>query len=195
MLYRFKSHFPKVHPSSFVHPLASVTGNVIIGKNVFVGSGAVLRGDIGKVIVEDGCNVQENCILHTFPGQTVRLKKGAHIGHGAIVHGASVGRNVLIGMGAVVMDHVEIGDNSIVGALSLITEGTKIPARKVVVGNPAKIVKDVSAKMLKWKTQGTAIYRQLTRDYLKMNGEGGKHQRKDKADLKKYQTWKRTRKS
>lgn len=195
MLYRFKSHFPKVHSSSFVHPLASVTGNVSIGKNVFVGSGAVLRGDIGKVIVEDGCNVQENCILHTFPGQTVRLKKGAHIGHGAIVHGANVGRNVLIGMGAVIMDHAEIGDNSIIGALSLITEGTKIPVRKVVVGNPAKIVKDVSAKMLKWKTQGTAIYRQLTRDYLKGNGEGGMLKRKDKVDLKKYKTWKRTRKA
>ena len=88
MIYKFKKYIPVIHPSSFIHPLASVTGNVTIGKNVFVGSGAALRGDIGEIIIEDGCNIQENCIIHMFPGATVHLKKGSHIGHGAIVHGA-----------------------------------------------------------------------------------------------------------
>src|ERR1051326_550940 len=131
MIYEFKGYKPVVHESSFVHPLANVCGNVTIGKDVFIGSGAALRGDIGEIIIEDGCNVQENCIIHMFPGETVHLRKGSHIGHGAIIHGADIGKNVLVGMNAVVMDHVMIGDDCIIGALSLVTEGTKIPARSV----------------------------------------------------------------
>lgn len=90
MIYKFKKYIPVIHPSSFIHPLASVTGNVTIGKNVFVGSGAALRGDIGEIIIEDGCNIQENCIIHMFPGATVHLKKGSHIGHGAKIGRAHV---------------------------------------------------------------------------------------------------------
>ena len=161
MIYQFKKYKPVIHKSAFIHPLASVTGNVTIGKDVFVGSGAAIRGDFGEIIIEDGCNVQENCIIHMFPGITVRLKAGAHIGHGAIVHGAQVGKNVLIGMNAVLMDHVVVGDNSIVGSLSFVQEGMQIPERKIVVGNPARIVKDVSDEMLKWKTKGTSIYQKL----------------------------------
>lgn len=195
MIYKFKKHIPVVHPSSFIHPLASVTGNVTIGKNVFVGSGAALRGDFGEIIIEDGCNIQENCIIHMFPGVTVRLKKGSHIGHGAIIHGAQIGENVLIGMNAVVMDNVEIGDNCIVGALSLITEGNKIPERKVVVGNPAKIIKDVSDEMLKWKTEGTKIYQQLTKDSHTLM-KPAKPLRKAgtaKKQTGNYKTWKKTK--
>jgi len=196
MIYKFKKYIPVIHPSSFIHPLASVTGNVTIGKNVFVGSGAALRGDIGEIIIEDGCNIQENCIIHMFPGATVHLKKGSHIGHGAIVHGAQIGENVLIGMSSVIMDNVEIGDNCIIGALSLITEGNKIPERKVVVGNPAKIIKEVSDEMLKWKTEGTKIYQQLTEDCLadmkevKPLKKGGKRTKQASS----YKTWKNTKK-
>lgn len=161
MIYSFKGFIPVVHPSSFVHPQACVTGNVVIGKNVYIGPGAAIRGDWGGIVIEDGCNVQENCTVHMFPGITVSLKESAHIGHGAIIHGADIGRNVLVGMNAVIMDKVEIGDESIVGALSFVKQGTKIPKRSLVVGNPAKIVKEVSESMISWKTKGTEIYQRL----------------------------------
>jgi phenylacetic acid degradation protein len=161
MFYSYKEFTPVVHPSSFVHPQAAVTGNVIIGKDVYIGPGAALRGDWGQIIIEDGCNVQENCIIHMFPGVTVLLKKLAHIGHGAIIHGSTIGANCLIGMNSVVMDNVVIGDESIVGALTVIAADTKIPGRSVVVGNPGKIIREVSDEMLHWKSEGTALYRSL----------------------------------
>lgn len=161
MFYEFKGFKPVVHPSSFVHPQAVVTGNVVIGKDVYIGPGAALRGDWGGIVLEDGCNVQENCTIHMFPGVTVRLKQGAHIGHGAIIHGATIGRNVLVGMNAVIMDNVEIGDECVIGALSFIKTDEKIPARSIVVGNPARIVREVSDDMLEWKTKGTQLYQML----------------------------------
>ena len=161
MLYEFKGHRPEVDASAFVHPQAAVTGNVSIGRNVYIGPGAAIRGDWGRIVIEDGCNVQENCTIHMFPGVTVWLKEGAHIGHGAIIHGAVVGRNCLIGMNSVIMDNVEIGDESIIGALSFIKAGEKIPPRSMVVGNPSKIIKTVSDEMMQWKTEGTALYQAL----------------------------------
>jgi len=162
MFYEYKGIRPVVHESSFVHPQAAVTGNVIIGKNCYIGPFAALRGDFGKIIIEDGCNVQENCTIHMFPGVTVVLKENAHIGHGAIIHGATIGKNCLVGMNAVVMDNVELGDESIVGALTFIKEGHKIPPRSIIVGNPGKIIKQVSDEMLAWKTEGTELYQQLS---------------------------------
>lgn len=161
MFYEYNGIKPVVHPSSFVHPQAVVTGQVIIGKNCYIGPGAALRGDWGTIILEDGCNVQENCTLHMFPGLTVLLQEGAHIGHGAVIHGAQIGRNCLVGMNSVLMDHVRVGDESIIGALSFIKEGEIIPARSVVVGNPGKIIRTVSNEMLSWKTEGTALYQKL----------------------------------
>ena len=161
MIYSFEGHVPVIHESSFVHPQAAVTGNVIIGKTCYIGPGAALRGDWGKIIIQDGCNVQENCTIHMFPGITVLLKEGAHIGHGAIIHGATIGRNCLVGMNSVIMDNVELGDESIVGALSLVKEGEKIPARSLVAGNPARIIKEVSDEMIAWKTEGTKLYQGL----------------------------------
>lgn len=161
MIYSFKGFIPVVHPSAFVHPQASVTGNVIIGKDVYIGPGCALRGDWGGIDIADGCNVQENCTIHMFPGVTVKLEEAAHIGHGAIIHGAHIGRNVLVGMNAVIMDDVEIGDESIIGALSFINANTIIPPRSLVVGNPAKIIKQVSDDMIAWKTKGTQLYQSL----------------------------------
>ncbi len=161
MIYSFNQYIPVVHESSFIHPQAAVTGNVIIGKNVYIGPGAALRGDWGQIIIEDGCNVQENCTIHMFPGITVLLKESAHIGHGAVIHGATIGKNCLIGMNAVIMDNVQLGDESIVGALTFIKAGEIIPARSMVVGNPSKIVKEVSDEMIQWKSEGTKLYQQL----------------------------------
>jgi carbonic anhydrase/acetyltransferase-like protein (isoleucine patch superfamily) len=153
MFYAYKKIRPVVHKSSFVHPQAVVTGDVIIGRDCYIGPGAALRGDWGRIILEDGCNVQENCTIHMFPGITVLLNEGAHIGHGAIIHGAHIGKNCLVGMNSVIMDHVELGEESIVGALTLIKEGEIIPSRSVVAGNPGKIIKQVTDEMLKWKTE------------------------------------------
>lgn len=161
MIYQFNEYIPVIDPSSFVHPQAAVTGHVIIGKHCYIGPGAALRGDWGRIVIEDGCNVQENCTIHMFPGVTVLLKEGAHIGHGAIIHGATIGRNCLVGMNAVVMDNVDLGDESIVGALTFVREGEKIPPRSVVAGNPGKIVKQVSDEMIGWKTEGTRLYQAL----------------------------------
>lgn len=163
-IFAFNGFRPYIHPSAFVHPMACIIGNVSIGKNVYIGAGAVIRGDWGEIIIEDGANVQENCIIHMFPGTTVLLKESAHIGHGAIIHGGLIGKNTLIGMNSVIMDDAEIGDECIIGALTLVPQGMKIPARKIVVGNPAKIVKDVSDEMIEWKTQGTQLYQQLPED-------------------------------
>ncbi len=161
MFYEFNGIKPVAHESSFVHPQAAVTGNVVIGKNVYIGPGCALRGDWGKIIISDGCNVQENCIVHMFPGVTVWLKEAAHIGHGAIIHGATIGKNCLVGMNAIIMDEVELGDECIVGALCFIKQGEKIPSRSLVVGNPSQIVKQVSDEMIAWKTEGTRLYQQL----------------------------------
>lgn len=163
-IFEFNGYKPVIHESAFVHPNATVTGNVIIGKKVYIGPGAALRGDWGQIIISDGCNVQENCTIHMFPGVTVLLKEDAHIGHGAIIHGATIGKNCLIGMNAVIMDRVEVGDESIVGALTFVPADMIIPARSVVVGNPAKIVKEVSDEMIKWKSEGTSLYQQLPED-------------------------------
>ena len=164
MFYRFGEYTPIVHPSSFVHPLAAVTGNVVIGKHVYIGPGAAIRGDWGGIVIEDGCNVQENCTIHMFPGITVTLHEGAHIGHGAVVHGAIIGRNSLVGMNAVIMDEVVIGEECIIGALTFIKAGEQRPRRSVVAGNPGKIIREVSDEMIQWKTEGTRLYQALPQD-------------------------------
>ena len=163
-IFRFKNHIPIIHPTSFVHPLAAVTGNVIIGKNCYIGPGAAIRGDWGEIILEDGVNVQENCTVHMFPGKSIILKGGAHVGHGAIIHGANLGENCLVGMNAVIMDGAEIGKECIIGALAFVKAETKIPKRSLVVGNPAKIIRQVSDDMIAWKTAGTKLYQQLPKD-------------------------------
>lgn len=160
-IYEFDGFVPVVHESAFVHPQAVVTGNVTIGANVYVGPGAAIRGDWGAIEVRDGCNVQENCTVHVFPGALVVLHESAHIGHGAVIHGATIGRNTLIGMNAVVMDRAMVGDECLVGALTFVPSEMVVPNRKVVVGSPARIVKDVTDAMLAWKTEGTQLYQRL----------------------------------
>ena len=160
-IYAFEDWVPVVHETAFVHPAATVTGNVTIGRDVYVGPGAAIRGDWGGIEIGDGCNVQESCTVHMFPGVTVVLEPGAHVGHGAVVHGARLGANCLIGMNAVVMDRAVVGAGSIVGALCFVPADMVIPERSVVVGNPARVVRDVSDAMLAWKTEGTALYQQL----------------------------------
>lgn len=194
MYYQANGIRPVVDASSYVHPTAVVIGQVTIGKNCYIGPGAVLRGDWGAIDIEDGCNVQENCVIHMFPGLTVKLLAGAHIGHGAAIHGAVIGRNCLVGINSVIMDHVLLGDESIVGALTLIKEGERIAPRSVVVGNPGKVIREVSDEMLRWKTEGTTLYQQLPRhcfDELKKCTP--LHQPRKQTPLRKpeYLSWKK----
>ena len=167
MIFEFNGIKPVIDSSSFIHPQANVTGNVVIGKNVYVGPGAVIRGDFGKVIIKDGANVQENCTIHMFPGVTVTINEGAHLGHGCIIHGATIGCNSLIGMNAVILDDAIIGKECIVGALTLVNSEMVVADRKVIVGNPGKIIKDVSEDMIAWKSEGTKIYQSLPKDCQK----------------------------
>ena len=195
MIYEFNGYRPVVHPSAFVHPQAVVTGNVIIGMDVYIGPGAALRGDWGEIIIGDGCNVQENCTVHMFPGVTVRLEENAHIGHGAVIHGSHIGRNCLIGMNAVVMDNVILEEECIVGALAFLKADSSWPRRSLIVGNPAKVVKEVSDEMIRWKTEGTRLYQQLPAE-LQATLKECDPLREIPADRKpitmNYQTWKRS---
>ncbi len=196
MLYSFNDHRPVVHPTAFVHPQACVTGNVVIGADVYIGPGAALRGDWGEIVVKAGCNVQENCTIHMFPGVKVVLHPGAHIGHGAIIHGATIGANCLVGMNAVLMDNVVLGEGCIVGALSFLAAETVWEPRKVIVGNPARVVKDVSDEMLAWKTEGTKLYQQLPAQLHATLKECEPLREVDRSRppvTEQYRTWGRTR--
>ena len=197
MIYRFQDYIPVVDPSSFIHPLAAVTGNVIIGRDCYIGPGAAIRGDWGGIVIENGCNVQENCTIHMFPGITVTLEEGSHIGHGAIIHGAHIGRNCLIGMNAVIMDEVELGEECIVGALTFIKAGEKIPRRSLVAGNPGKIIREVSDEMIRWKTEGSALYQKLPEEcYISLRPTLPLREKPEKGDAKTsladYKPWKST---
>lgn len=161
MFYEYNGIKPVVHPTAWVHPQAAVTGDVVIGAHCYIGPGAALRGDWGSIVIEDGCNIQENCTIHMFPGVKVILRESAHIGHGAIIHGATIGRNCLVGMNSVIMDRVILGDECIVGALSFIKADENIPPRSILAGNPARIIKEVTDEMIAWKTEGTGLYQQL----------------------------------
>lgn len=201
MIYQFKEHIPVIHETAFVHPQAVVTGNVIIGKHVYIGPGAAIRGDWGRIIIEDGCNVQENCTIHMFPGVTVYLKESAHIGHGAIIHGATIGKNCLIGMNSVIMDNAVLGDECIVGALSFIKADEQFESRSLIVGNPAKKIKEVSDEMISWKTAGTELYQQLPNDMrqhwkiCEPLRDIPVHTSSEKDTGNLYQTWNQQRKN
>ncbi len=192
-IYSFEGHTPRIDPSAFIHPLAVVIGNVTIGKKVYVGPGAVIRGDWGEIMIGNGCNVQENCVIHSFPGATTTLEDNAHIGHGAVLHGPHIGRNVLVGMNAVVMDNAEVGENTIVGALTFIPSEAKVPGGKVVAGNPYAILRDASAQQIAWKTKGTELYQTLPDRYrasMKPAGRGSAGRRKKQEAV--FRTWKQT---
>jgi phenylacetic acid degradation protein len=195
-VFAFDGFVPVIHESAFVHPNATVTGNVVIGRDVYVGPGAAIRGDWGGIVIDDGCNVQESCTIHMFPGVTVHLERSAHIGHGAVVHGARIGENALIGMNAVIMDDAFVGAGSIIGALCFVPSEMQIPPRSVVVGNPAKIVKQVSDEMLAWKTEGTALYQALParlRDSLRPTEPLREMPAERARQMPGYRTWKETR--
>ena len=160
-IYAYDGIVPVIDPQAFVHPEAVVIGDVIIGAACYVGPGAVLRGDFGRIVLETGSNVQETCVVHSFPGKDVVIKEGGHIGHGAVLHGCHIGRNAMVGMNAVVMDEAVVGENTIVAAMAFVKAGAKIPAGSLAVGSPAKVIRVLTEDEINWKRQGTAIYQRL----------------------------------
>ena len=196
MIYEFNGYKPVIDPSSYIHKEATIIGNVIIGKDVYVGPGASIRGDWGKITIKNGCNIQDNCTIHIFPGKDVILEENAHIGHGAIIHGSYIGKNSLIGMNSVIMDDTVIGEECIIGALCFVKGEMKIPNRKIVVGNPAKIKGEVSDDMIKWKKKGTELYQNLKRECRELMKECNplsklEKNRKEKQKIT-FETWKKT---
>ena len=155
---------PVVDPSSFVHPTAVLIGDVVVGPECYIGPGASLRADMGRIVMKKGSNFQDNCVAHTFAGGEVVLEEKANIGHGAILHGCHIHEQVLVGMNSVIMDGAVVGENAIIGALSLVPAEMQVPDRKIAVGNPAKVVKEASDETVKWKTEGTELYRTLPRE-------------------------------
>lgn len=153
---------PVVDSSAFVHPSAVLIGDVIIGPHCYVGPSASLRGDFGRLILEEGSNVQDTCVLHGFPGTDTVVEKNGHIGHCAVLHGCRIGENALVGMNAVVLDGAVIGAESIVAANALVKTEFTCEPRSLVVGSPAKVVRQVSDKEVRWKTAGTKAYQDLT---------------------------------
>lgn len=160
-VYAYDGVVPVIDPMAFVHPEAVVIGDVIIGPAVYVGPGAVLRGDFGRIVLERGCNVQETCVVHSFPGKDVVVEESGHIGHGAVLHGCHIGRNAMVGMNAVVMDEAVVGENTIIAAMAFVKAGAKIPPNSLAVGSPAKVVRELSAEEIAWKRQGTGVYQRL----------------------------------
>ena len=196
MIYEFNGYKPVIDPSSYIHKEATIIGNVIIGKDVYVGPGASIRGDWGKITIKNGCNIQDNCTIHIFPGKDVVLEENAHIGHGAIIHGSYIGKNSLIGMNSVIMDDTVIGEECIIGALCFVKGEMKIPNRKIVVGNPAKIKGEVSDDMIKWKKKGTELYQNLPKECRELMKECNPLSKEEKNRKEKqkitFETWKKT---
>ncbi len=164
--YEFEGIRPVVDPTAFVHPTAVLIGDVIIGAGCLVGPGASLRGDIGRLTLRAGSNVQDNCVVHCFPGKDVVIEEDGHVGHGAVLHGCTVGRNALIGMNAVIMDDAVIGEDSFVAAMAFVKAGTVVPPRTLVGGVPARVLRELRDEEIAWKAEGTGVYQILAHRYL-----------------------------
>jgi phenylacetic acid degradation protein len=160
-IYEFECIRPVVDKSAFVHPTAVLIGDVIVGPQCFVGPCAVMRGDIGRLILKRRSNLQDTCVVHSFPGEDTIVEENGHIGHGAILHGCTIKKNALVGMNAVVMDGAVVGKNSFVAAMSFVKAGMQVPDNVVVAGCPAKIIKELGQREIQWKGNGTRTYRYL----------------------------------
>lgn len=160
--YAIDGVIPVVHPSAFVHPTAVLIGDVIVGPDCYIGPAASLRGDFGRIVLQQGVNVQDTCVVHGFPGSETVVETNGHIGHGAVLHGCVVRHDALVGMNAVVMDEAEVGAYSIVAACAFVRAGLKLPEKSLIAGLPAKVMRELSEDEIRWKAEGTHTYQVLS---------------------------------
>ena len=160
-VYSINGVTPVVHPTAYVHPSAVLIGDVFVGPRCYIGPQAVMRGDFGRLILEEGANLQDTCVMHGFPGKDTVVEANGHIGHGAVLHGCHIGRNAMVGMNAVVMDEAMVGADSIVGAGAFVKARMEIAPRSLVAGSPAKVVRELRDEEIAWKTLGTQLYQDL----------------------------------
>ena len=165
-VYSIEGVTPVVHPTAFVHASAVLIGDVIIGPDCYIGPNACLRGDFGRILIGQGVNIQDCCIVHGFPERDTVVEENGHIGHGAVLHCCRIDRNALVGMNAVVMDKAEVGDSSIVAAMAFVKAGMVVPPKSLVAGIPAKVVRELTAQEIGWKVEGTVLYQHLARRSL-----------------------------
>ena len=166
LIFSYAGYTPVVDPTAFVHPTATLIGDAIVGPRCYVGPGASMRGDFGRVELRAGANLQDNCVMHTFPGRIALVEENGHIGHGAVLHGCRVGSGALIGIGAVIMDNAVIGEHALVAAMSFVKEGMQVPPRVLVAGVPARVVRELTVTEVAWKSNGTLQYQELARRSL-----------------------------
>ena len=159
--YEIEGLRPVVDPTAYVHPSAVLVGDVIVGPRCYVGPLASLRGDFGRIILEEGSNVQDTCVMHGFPGTDTRIEVDGHIGHGAVLHGCIIKRNAMVGMNAVVMDEAVVGESAIVAACAFVKAAMVIPPRHIAAGVPAKVLRELSDEEIEWKRSGTRSYQAL----------------------------------
>ena len=164
--YRLDGWTPVIHPTAHVHLSAVLIGDVIVGPGCYVGPCASLRGDFGRIVLHEGANLQDTCVMHGFPGADTLIEADGHVGHGAVLHGCVVRRGALVGMNAVVMDEAEVGEGAFVAASAFVRAGFRIPPRTLAAGVPAKVLRELSEQELAWKADGTALYQALTRRCL-----------------------------
>lgn len=157
---------PVIDPTAYVHPTAVLIGDAIVGPGCYVGPNACMRGDFGRLILREGSNLQDTCVMHGFPGGDTVVEENGHIGHGAVLHGCRVRRHALVGMNAVVMDGAIVGEESLVAAMSFVKAKFEIPKRTLVAGSPARIIREISDQEFEWKKNGTREYQELAKRCL-----------------------------
>ena len=162
-IYAIDGLIPVVDTSAYVHPTAVLIGDVIVGTDCYIGPNAVLRGDFGRIVLNQGCNVQDTCVVHSFPNKDCVIEQDGHIGHGAILHGCHIGRNALVGMNSVIMDGAIIGAESLIAATAFVKSGFQCPPRSLLAGSPATIKRQLSDEEIAWKSNGTLEYQNLSK--------------------------------
>lgn len=155
----------KIDPSAFVAKNATVIGSVTIGKDASIWFGAVVRGDMAEIIIGDESNVQDNAVVHVDFGKPSIIGNGVTVGHGAIIHGAVVKDNVLIGMGSILLNSAVIGENSVIGAGTVVTEGFEVPPNSLVLGVPGKVIRQLKAEEIERIKDAARVYVEYAREY------------------------------